>query len=91
MTDQTPPAMVPNLADVRWRGRIKQAGGHRLVRQFIRLCNERRVLFKEVAKTSGVGAATMRSWKRDCDPSVKKLDAALNAIGYRLTVERLDG
>lgn len=77
---------IRSLADVRWRGRIKQAAGHRLVRQFIRLCNERGVLFKEVAAESRVSAATMRSWKRDYDPSVRKFEAALNAIGYELTI-----
>jgi len=82
---------MTSLADKRWRGRIAIPSGHRLVRQFLRLVNEERRLLLEIAAVSGVSPATMRSWKRDYDPSVKKLDAALNAIGYRLTIERLDG
>lgn len=62
---------------------------HPLARRFFRLLAVEGVALSDVAARAGLGVATLVKWKHRHSPTVAALEAALNVIGYRLTVERI--
>lgn len=70
--------------------------GHRAVRRLFREMHRQNLTFEEVEAISGVAVDTMKGWKRGPtnsarrpSPKVDNLDAALQAVGLRLTVESM--
>jgi predicted transcriptional regulator len=57
---------------------------HPLVREFYRMCIDRDLVVKDVAKISGVPISTIENWRNVTTPKVSDLEACFNAIGYRL-------
>lgn len=71
------------------RGRQKvPEHAHPLVRRFFELMNREQVIQDEITSRAGLGRQTLRSWHRK-SPQLVSFDAALNALGYRLTIKPL--
>lgn len=71
------------------RGKIKIApNAHPCVRRFMQEMNEQQTTFAEVAPRANIGVDTMRFWQTRHMPRVDLLDAALNVLGYELTVRK---
>lgn len=67
------------------------ANGHPLVRRFFDLVNELKVPLLAVSRGAGLARDTLYDWRLRKSPSVPNLDAALNVIGYELTIRKKDG
>lgn len=76
------------------RGRFKAKWvperGHPIIRFMIEEINRQRRNYEELAETSGVARNFAHSWRRGADPKLTNIDAVLNALGYRLIVEKID-
>lgn len=44
----------------------------------------------EVMTRAGMGQSAATDWKRGVDPHISNLEAALNVLGYRISVERME-
>lgn len=60
---------------------------HPLVREMYELMNRERVGLNDLAWRSGNHKDTLSSWRRRGAPRVDMLEAALNVLGYRLSIE----
>lgn len=62
--------------------------GHPLVRQLVHEMRAKDMTLLDLSVTSGVGVNTIYKWYgKGNQPSVANLEACLNAVGLRLTVE----
>lgn len=61
---------------------------HPLVREFYHLLKEEDVTVTEVSLEAGVSRAAMVKWKSRHAPNVPTFEAALNALGYELTIRK---
>lgn len=50
--------------------------------------NRQQVPLSDLHDRAGLGRDTMRAWKR-CSPCIDNVEASLNALGYRLAVEKI--
>jgi len=66
--------------------------GDPLLRTLIEKINEDRVPWAEVERRSGVASFTIYKWldNRCADPKLSSIRAVLEAVGLRLTVERIE-
>ena len=62
---------------------------HPLARYFFELLDEQGIALTDIAERAGLGVATLVKWKYRHTPTVVALEAALNALGYRLAIVRL--
>lgn len=63
-------------------------GCHPTVHALFQHAGEKRMSQAALARRSGVSEMTLTDWKHRCaDPRISYLEACLNALGYRLTVE----
>lgn len=62
---------------------------HPFVRHLYREMNAQRVTMLEVAEISGLRRQTIWDWANRHPPRVDQMEAALNAVGLRLAVEKL--
>lgn len=82
---------MANHRATRWRGKLKPAAHtHPVVRQFFDLLNDEHACMCEVAARAGVRRGTVGDWRNRRMPRVDLIDAALNALGYRLAVVKQD-
>lgn len=59
---------------------------HPLARRFFELLDQQNVALTDIATRAGLGVATLVKWKYRHAPTVVALEAALNALGYRLAI-----
>lgn len=62
---------------------------HPLIKRMYELMNVEKVSLLTVANSSGVHKDTINNWRRRGAPRVDMLEACLNVIGYRLTIEKI--
>jgi hypothetical protein len=73
------------------RGRIAiPAHAHPLVRQFIAEMNKQQATYAELAARTKVGVDTMRYWPKRHIPRLDTFEAALNALGLKLVIRRIE-
>ena len=63
---------------------------HPLVREFRVLAEKKRMKLTRITMEAGLGERTISGWSIDRSPTVANLEAALNVIGYRLLIVRLE-
>jgi len=59
---------------------------HPLARRFFELLDEQGIALTDIAERAGLSVATLVKWKYRHAPTVVALEAALNALGYRLAI-----
>ena len=59
-----------------------------LMRQFFDIVEKAGLTWKDMSKLSGLSRETLIRWQRQNSPKVDNLEAALNAIGYRLEIKK---
>lgn len=59
-----------------------------LMRQFFEIVEKAGLTWKDMSKLSGLSRETLIRWQRQNSPKVDNLEAALNAIGYRLEIKK---
>lgn len=67
-------------------GAALPAHAHPLVQRFFILLNARCATFAEVAERTDIGVDTLRFWRSRHVPRLDLFDAALNALGFELTI-----
>lgn len=78
-----------NRAGTRWRGKLPiPQHTHPTVRRLFELANDEQTTISEIANRSGHRRETISDWRYRRTPSVADLDAALNVLGYKLSVAR---
>lgn len=72
------------------RGQIKPPADN--AHPFIKfIANNNPITYRELAKKSGVTASTMQRWRYHASsPMLMDLEAVLNAMGYKLTITRIE-
>ncbi len=63
---------------------------HPLVKRLFELMQHERIGVLDMAARAGVNGNTLRDWRNRTLPNVANLDACLNVLGYRLTVEEIE-
>ena len=61
---------------------------HPLARHFFELASKSGRSLNDIAAEAGIHPKTFGSWKQKFSPQIENLEAALNALGYRLAVVR---
>lgn len=75
----------------RWAGKLAiPKHANPLVRQLFQLMNKKKTMIKDIAKTSGIHRGAISDWRYRRTPNLANFEAALGAIGYRLTIQKLD-
>jgi hypothetical protein len=71
----------------RWRGKMRiPPHAHPLIREFVRLLNERNMTLTEAAKKSGNSRDTLDGWRYKALPRIDLFEAALNGAGFELCI-----
>lgn len=79
MTDTSP--------DKRWRGRLAvPQHACPLVRQMFEIMNAERTLISDIAGRAGLRRGTISDWRYRRVPTLANFEAALNALGYELSI-----
>lgn len=63
---------------------------HPLVKRLFELMAYEQIGVLDMSARSGVNSNTLRDWRGRTLPNVANLDACLNVLGYRLTVEEIE-
>ena len=63
---------------------------HPLVRRLFEIMAEQQIGVVAMAEKSGVNKNTLKDWRCRSVPSVANIDACLNVMGYRLTIEEVE-
>lgn len=61
---------------------------HPLVRELFSLVRRRGVTLRSVARKAGLHEDVFTTWRRKSSPNIVNLEAALNALGHELVVQR---
>jgi hypothetical protein len=61
---------------------------HWLVRRLFEEMNEQRICMMDVSERAGLNKNTMENWRRRTSPTLLNIEAALNVLGYELTIRR---
>lgn len=73
------------------RGRLSlPVSGHPLIKKFFRIMNAERATQKQVAERAGLDKHTVGDWRKKSEPTISNFDAALNVLGYRLSIEAVE-
>jgi hypothetical protein len=73
--------------DNNWRGKMRiPRHAHPLIREFVKLLNERNMTLTEAAKKSGNSRDTLDGWRYKSLPRLDLFEAALNVAGYELCI-----
>lgn len=59
---------------------------HPLVKFIYVEMNRQRVGIQDLSERAGLGEGTITKWKKNRSPQIEALEAAINALGYDLTV-----
>lgn len=62
---------------------------HPLVREFLNLTHRERISDKDIAGRAGLGKDTIKDWRYRTTPNLCLFEAALNVLGYRLTIVKM--
>jgi len=65
--------------------------GHSCVRFLFKEMEKKQIHELDFARRVGIERNTIRNWRIQTMPRVDTLDAALNALGYRLAVVPIEG
>jgi transcriptional regulator with XRE-family HTH domain len=60
-----------------------------VVRRFYELAFEQRMTLADISERSGMNKNTMHNWRYISTPRVSDINAALNVLGYEVTVRRI--
>ena len=74
----------------KWRGKFRvPPHAHPLVRRFIGILNAEEATISEIGERSGVCRVAISNWQTRGNPLLVNFEAALNALGYKLTITRI--
>lgn len=59
---------------------------HPLARRFFELLDQQGIALCDIAERAGLSHVTLSKWKSSHAPTVVALEAALNALGWRLAI-----
>ncbi len=61
-----------------------------LIRQLIGLINRNKLNATEIASKAGLTENAIHVWARKSSPRIQNLEAALNVMGYKLAIKKID-
>lgn len=64
--------------------------GHAVLRRLFEEKRRLNISYAEIERKSGIGERTISAWKVRANASLANVDAALGAVGLRITVEAID-
>lgn len=64
---------------------------HPLVKRLFEEMNIQKPSLQKLGEKSGVNQATIQKWRNKQRATLDNIDAVFGVLGYRLTIERLEG
>lgn len=69
--------------------RTPMLNGNVVVRKFFQLAQEQRISQADIAERAGLNKDTIKDWRTRTVPRIDMVNAALNVLGYELSVRRI--